>query len=155
MDAALKLFDLTPHDLMMIPVGTIFFVVLWVLLSKFVFKPHLALVEARESATTGAVEASRDKLARAAELRATYIDQLGTERIAAMKQKLEVVAAAKRAANEIVEHAETAAQAALKEGRLSIAKDTEALRDASLRDSAALADMVVSKVTSGQIGGVH
>ena len=155
MDAALKLFDLTKHDLAMIPWGAFFFVVLWVLLAKFLFKPYLTLVEARENATSGAVESSREKIAKADELRASYEDRLGAERVAAMKQKLEVVANAKRSATEILERAESTAQKSLKDGRAAIARESAALRDASLRDTDGLADMVISKVTSGTSAGVH
>jgi F-type H+-transporting ATPase subunit b len=155
MDAALKLFDLTTRDLVMIPLGALFFLVLWVFLSKFLFKPYLALVEARESATSGAVESSREKVAKAAELRASYDERLGAERVTAMKQKLDVVANAKKNAAEIIERAESSAQAALRDGRAANARDAAALRDMSLQDVDGLADMVISKVTSGTSAGVH
>jgi F-type H+-transporting ATPase subunit b len=155
MDAALKLFDLTTRDLVMIPLGALFFLVLWVFLSKFLFKPYLALVEARENATSGAVESSREKVAKAAELRASYDERLGAERVTAMKQKLDVVANAKKNAAEIIERAESSAQAALRDGRAANARDAAALRDMSLQDVDGLADMVISKVTSGTSAGVH
>lgn len=143
----------------MIPVGALFFVVLWWIMGRFVFKPYLALIEAREAATTGAVDTSRETLARAAEIRASYDQKLGAARIDAVKQKLVAVAEAKKHAATVTENAERQAQAALKDGRGEISRDIEGVRTQSLRDADSLSNMIVDKITSGGGGssqtGVH
>lgn len=149
MESLLKLFSLTPQDVQMIPVGALFFVVLWWLLARVVFKPYLALIEAREAATTGAVDTSREILARAAEIRASCGQRLGAERLDAVKRKLVAIGEAKKNATAVTEEAERQAQATLKQGRVEIARDIEAVRSESMRDADALADMIVEKVTSG------
>ena len=69
MEPLLKMFSLTAQDAQMIPFGALFFVGLWLLLGRFVFKPFLALVEARERATSGAVDAAKEKIAQVIVLR--------------------------------------------------------------------------------------
>jgi len=149
MESVLKLFALTVQDVQMIPWGALFFVVLWQALSRILFKPYLALIEAREAATSGAVETSRDKLAKAAELRSAYAERLNGARVDAMKGKIEKVAAAKKEGAQVVEKAELAAQDALKQGRADIARDARTLKDQSLRDADALAEMIIEKIKTG------
>jgi F0F1-type ATP synthase membrane subunit b/b' len=149
MESLLKMFSLTVQDAQMIPFGALFFIVLWLSLSRFVFKPYLALIEARERATSGAVDSIREKLARAAELRQGVEQKIGTERFAAVKQKLETISVAKQSATRVVEEAEIAAQTTLKEGRAQIARDVETVRTRTIGEADGLAEMIVQKLTGG------
>jgi F-type H+-transporting ATPase subunit b len=151
------MFSLTAQDAQMIPFGALFFVGLWLLLGRFVFKPFLALVEARERATSGAVDAAKEKIAQANELRQSYEQKIGAVRLEAVRQKLDVVAAAKKSAAHVAEEAERNAQEALKQGRANIARDVAEVRNRSLADADNLAEMIVQKVKSGSSAstGIH
>lgn len=133
----------------MIPFGALLFVILWQSLARVVFNPYLKLLEARENATSGAVESSREKLAKAGELRTAYADQIAQARVEAMRVKLAAVAAAKKENGALVEKAEAAAQEALKQGRADIAREAGSLREQTLRDADGLADMIIDKIKSG------
>ncbi len=147
MEDVLKQFDLSSLDALMIVVGAFLFVTLWQLAARYLFGPYLKLVEAREAATSGAVDTIRNKKNQIESARVSYERVVTEGRVAAMKEKLAAVSAAKKEAAQITEKAEKEAHEALKQGRTALQGELDALRQESLKHVDSLAQGIVSKIT--------
>jgi len=152
MDTLLKFLSLDPRDALMIPVGTVLFFLLWKTLERKLFRPFLALIEAREAATSGAVETAQAKRVEAQEKSASYDRQLTEARISAMRGKLSALSAAKTEAAKIVEQAEGQAQQVLSEGRAAVTRDVQSLRAETLGSVDSLSQMIVERITQAGQG---
>lgn len=127
MEELLKTFDLVPIDLAMILTGAVLFVVLWQLLGPLVFKPFLALIEAREAATLGAGDQARRDLAESERVTNHYRAMIDDARAEATRAKLVVVDRAKTEADQIVATAEKEARERIELARAETEKHAEAL----------------------------
>jgi len=142
----LQLFSLTALDAKMIGVGTVFILALYAALKTALFKPLLRHVEEREGVTAGALHTAGQMRQKAQALRDRYDDGMLQSRIAANKERAEVVSRAKSQAVGVVSEAEAQAARELQAGRQAIA---EAIKQANQRaegEAKALADTLSSKV---------
>lgn len=142
----LQLFSLTALDAKMIGVGTVFIFALYAALKTALFKPLLRHIEEREGVTAGALHTAGQMRQKAQALRERYDDGMLQSRIAANKERAEVVSRAKSQAAGIVSEAEAQAAQELRAGRQAIA---EAIKQANQRaegEAKALADTLSSKV---------
>jgi len=103
----LDLFKLTNEDAQMIVVGTVFIYALYFALRSALFKPLLRHVEEREGVTAGAIHTAGQMRQKAQALRERYDEGMLQARIAANKERSEVVAKAKVAASAVVTEAES------------------------------------------------
>ena len=144
----LDLFDLTPVDLQMIPVGFVFIVALYFALRTALFKPLLRHVEEREGVTAGAIHTAGQMRQKAQALRGRYDEGMLQARIAANKERNEVVAKAKASANSVLSEAESQAAKELQAGRQGIEAALQQAYQRSEGEAKALADTLTSKVDS-------
>lgn len=147
-DDVLKLLDLTPLDLQMIPLGALLFVLVWRGLTRYFLTPYLRLLEAREQSIHGAQDAAVAIEEQARAVRIQYETQLLNVRSAAMQAKNERLAVAKKEAQQIVDQAQAGAQERLKTLRAEIAQRITALRNQSESEAEMLANSVVERVLS-------
>lgn len=148
MESFLKNFDLVPFDVVMICACALLFVVFWQVLSRVLWQPYLALVEARERATVGAQTGASDARARASELRQQFDEKIGNARIAAMEKKLSVLESAKKEAHLIVEKAEGDAQEHVRSVRWEIGSKMEDFQRRAASEVDGLAKIIVERVKS-------
>jgi F0F1-type ATP synthase membrane subunit b/b' len=142
----LKNFDLVPFDVLMIAIWAVLFVLLWQVLGRFFFAPFLALTEAREAATTGAESGALEVRSRAEETRQEYDRKIVDARVHALKQKMELVQAAKDLAAKILDKAEAESQEILRAERWEIAQKVDSLRLEAFREADQMASLLVEKL---------
>lgn len=146
MEALLQFFDLKPLDVPMIGVGVVLFLAYLSLIRKTLFEPYLALFEARERATKGAVQDAGQLHAEAEQLLKKYEQQTGDVRVAAMQRKLEKLQAAKKEAGRVESEAAAAAQEILGRSRRENAERAAALRKELSSDIDALSEQAINRV---------
>ena len=151
MEALLKTFDLTLVDGYMIPVVSVLFVFLWRSLSKELFFPYLALIEAREQATLGAEKEAQEAQDRARNSREEYERKLGEARRAAIEQKLSLVHQARLEADRIRKKAEEEAQSYLLAVRKEIAREVEEAKKNAPRLAQELVADLLERVASSTV----
>lgn len=122
------------------------FVVLWLALSRMLFKPLLALVEEREAATTGAQQGAEELTRRAAAINAEFERKLQEARAQFIERKLATLQDARERAAQIVAAAERDAQEAVEHARKSFGAQLTSLQEQSARDIDAMVDSLVQKL---------
>jgi F-type H+-transporting ATPase subunit b len=142
----LEFLQLEPMDVKLIPIGFILVSLLYFALSRAVFKPILAHVEAREDASTGAQEKAEQMQQKAQALKARYEDALFQARVEANRERAEIVARATAEAQAILSKAERDAQLELSRGRATIERDTVAAQARLEVEAAAVAETLVHQV---------
>lgn len=142
----LQLFSLTTLDAQMIVVGTLFIFALYAALSRALFKPLLRHLEERESVTAGALHAASQMRQKSTALRERYDEGMLQARIAANKERAQLVLEAKKAAAETLAKAEAEAAAELQAGRQVIARSVSQANTSAEAQAKALADTLSAKV---------
>lgn len=144
----LALFSLTALDAKMIGVGTVFIFALYSALSSALFKPLMRHIEEREGVTAGALHTASQMRQKAQALRERYDEGMLQARIAANKERNQMVLEAKKVAAETVSKAEAVAASELQAGRQVIARSIEQANASAELQSKALAETLSSKVDS-------
>lgn len=144
----LALFDITVDDVQMIVVGTVFIYALYFAMRSALFKPLLRHVEEREGVTAGALHTAAQMRQKAQALRERYDDGMLQARIAANKERTELVAKAKTAANAVVAEAEGQAAKELQAGRQGIETALQSAYQKAEGEAKVLAETLTSKVDS-------
>jgi F-type H+-transporting ATPase subunit b len=114
------------------------FLVLWFLLGKILFKPYLALIEAREKSTDGVRAETATLLEEGARLRAQYESAIARARdegeavkktlqTEALQSRDHILARARREAAEIVQNAHLEIEAELKKGLEIAAQEAQTI----------------------------
>lgn len=147
-EKALKLFDLTPTDGVMILVGTALIFALYKSLELLVFKPTLEHVEHRESATDGALFTADQMRQKTSALRARHADALFQARVEANRARAEMVGEAKTQAAAIVAKAESEAAAELVAGRQAIEEQLKRAEVGAEKVAQELATQLATQVDS-------
>lgn len=146
MESFLKTFDLTLIDGQMILVGAAVFLLFWKLFDTVVFRHFVALTEAREALTSGALTTAHDTIAQAKSLTDTYNQKIFEARAESMKEKLAEVARAKTEGASLISQAEDHAQEEIRKQRWEAQQDMESLRANVMKDADEIARVVVEKV---------
>jgi len=144
----LDLFKLTNEDAQMIAVGTIFIYALYFALRSALFNPLLRHVEEREGVTAGALHTAGQMRQKAQALRERYDEGMLQARIAANKERSDVVAKAKVAASAVVAEAESLAAKELQAGRQGIKDALQGAYSRAETEAKVLADTLTAKVDS-------
>lgn len=155
LSATLKIFDLEPNDLPMIALGAVMVLVLINLLKGSLFKPYLALIEAREAATSGAQNAAEATLKEARAKNDEYSSKLMSGRVAAMQKKLARVSEARAQAAKVVESAESEAQEIVRKVRWDLGQQVDSLRATSFKEAEAMAATISAKLQAGNGSGAR
>lgn len=144
----LALLDLSVDDLQMIAVGTVFIYALYFALRSALFNPLLRHIEEREGVTAGAVHTAAQMRQKAQALRERYDEGMLQARIAANKERNELVTKAKAAANSVVSDAEAQAAKELQAGRQGIEAALQSAYKNAEGEAKVLAETLTSKVDS-------
>jgi F0F1-type ATP synthase membrane subunit b/b' len=143
---SLALFSLSALDAKMIGVGTVFIFALYSALSSALFKPLLRHIEEREGVTAGALHTASQMRQKAQALRERYDEGMLQARIAANKERNQMVLEAKKVAADTVSKAEAVAASELQAGRHVIARSVEQANSSAEVQAKALAETLSTKV---------
>jgi F0F1-type ATP synthase membrane subunit b/b' len=146
MDWFLKTFDLAARDLYIIPIAAIVFWFFYTVIKRSVFDPYLALLDAREAASSGAAADASAMLHDAAEIDQHTDAKIVEARIAFMREKLARTNKAKQETEAAIKQAEVEAQQKLQRGRAELLAKRQNLESQLQRDAEAMAKTIVSKV---------
>lgn len=142
----LALFDLNIQDVQMTVVGTVFIFALYFALRAAFFKPLFRHIEEREGVTAGAIHTAGQMRQKAQALRERYDEGMLQARIAANKERNEIVAKAKTAANGVIAEAEGQAAKELQAGRQGIETALQGAYQRAEGEAKVLADTLTAKV---------
>lgn len=146
MEAILKTFDLTLIDGYLIPVGALFFYILWKLLGKSLFMPYLALIEAREKATVGAEEDARDAENKINMHEEEYGFKISEARSQSVEKKLARIQQARVEAGRIISEAERKAEEQILKTRENLNVELEKARTNVFAEAENLAEELSIKL---------
>lgn len=142
----LQVFDLDPYDLPMVVLGMALFTVLWRVLDRGLFKPYIALLDAREALTDGAESTATETIEKAESIKAEFDAKVLEARTASMQERFERVGSANSQATKVVEEATEKSQQKIADARSERESQFESLRQSVLKDAEKMASDVVSKV---------
>lgn len=142
----LKTLDLVPQDVVMIFVGALLFTLLWKALEAWLFLPFLKVVEARESATKGAVSDAAEMQQRADNLMREYNSELARKRVEAVERKLKLLEETKTKAAGIVSQAQQGAKSIIESARSEVVRRESELETRLAGEVDQVVDLVVQKL---------
>ncbi len=151
MDAALQFLNLTSADAVMIPVGFAFFLVFLFFFRRGFVEPYVTLVEAREAATSGAVDASVENAARAADLTQQFDRAISQAYAEGAQRKAAEVATAKAKADQVLQGAKNEAESILKNKRAELSRKLET--DPDLKNMLSQTDNLVEAAVQKLLQG--
>lgn len=146
MEAALKIFDMTPTDLYMILVVGALFIVLWQILDKVLFGPYLNLIAAREQATIGVEEEAQRTYVKAEVGIRDYETKVAEARKVAMQKKMAVIDDTKKQVDSILNAAKEQAANITAEAKSKLWSEAESSRRSVLAQAHSLAGEMVAKL---------
>jgi F-type H+-transporting ATPase subunit b len=124
----------------------ILFVVLWMILSKVLFKPYMSLLDERELKTTGAQHDSADLEHEGAKLKRQYEDKIAQAEAAAYAAKDAILQDARQQRETILSQAREEASKALEQVRRDVTSALEREKQLANDEVATLAQEIVTKV---------
>lgn len=101
------------------------FILLWIVLARFLFKPVLALLDARRQEIESTYQNAEDERAKAEEFRADYEKRLAGIEAEARARMQEAVKEAQNAKNEILADAKSRSDDILRRGQEDLARERE------------------------------
>jgi F-type H+-transporting ATPase subunit b len=101
------------------------FVLLWVVLAKFFFRPVMALLDTRDQEIRSAYENAQNELARAEELRAEYEQRISAIEAEARSRIQTAVREGENLKNEIISEARRKSEDILRKGQEDLARERE------------------------------
>jgi F-type H+-transporting ATPase subunit b len=128
------------------------FLVLWLVLSKLLFRPYMALLEEREQKTTGAEEDSYGFEHEAERLRAQYEQAIANAVAEGQANKDAIVQEARQQREALLSDARAEAARILERVRLDIQSQLTRERELALREADAVADDMVGKILGRRVG---
>ena len=131
----------------------VLFVVVWLVLSKVLFRPYLDLLEERERETTGASHQSVELEHEANRLKAEYEEKIHRARGVGAAAKDRVVQAARQESERLLQQARAEAASILDSARRDVQVQLERERDLGAAEVAAVAQDMVSKVLGRRVAG--
>jgi F-type H+-transporting ATPase subunit b len=129
----------------------VIFLVLWLILSRVLFRPYVAVLEERERATSGAQEDTEALEHEGARLKAQYEEQLARAQAAAAAAKETILQEARRQRENIMSQAREQATASLEKARAEIRAQVEKDRQRATADIGDLARDMVSKILDRRV----
>jgi len=122
------------------------FLLLWVVLSRILFRPYLSLLEEREKRTEGAQDESFALEQEGQRLRALYEDGLAKARAAGEAVKAGILHEVRQQREQLLSRAREEAAETLERMRLEIRNELAREREIARREAEAIAQDMVAKV---------
>jgi len=130
----------------------VIFVVLWLILSKLLFRPYLDLLEERERKTSGVRQDAGELEHEGARLKAEYEDKITQARSAGTAAKDAIIQAARQERERLLQQARDEAAGALESARRDIESQLERARSLAAAEVAGVAEDMVSKILGRRVG---
>jgi F-type H+-transporting ATPase subunit b len=128
------------------------FLVLWLIVSKVLFRPYMALLEEREQKTTGAEDDSYHLEHEAERLRAQYEQAIANATAAGNATKDAIVQQARGQREALLSSAREEAAGILERVRLEIRSQLAQERELAIREADAVAHDMVAKILGRRVG---
>ena len=128
------------------------FLVLWLIVSKVLFRPYMALLEEREQKTTGADDNSYSLEHEAERLRAQYEQGIANAAAAGQVSKEAIVQEARQQREALLSEARAGADLILDRVRLDIQSQLARERELALREADTVAGDMVQKILGRRVG---
>jgi F-type H+-transporting ATPase subunit b len=129
----------------------VLFVLLWLILSKLLFKPYLGLLEERERRTTGAQHDSADLEDEGARLKMQYEEKIAQAQAAAYAAKEAIIREARQQRETILSQARDEASKSLQQVRTDIASALQREKQLGEAEVTVVAQDIVSKVLGRRV----
>jgi F-type H+-transporting ATPase subunit b len=130
----------------------LFFLILWLIVSKVLFRPYMALLEEREQKTTGADDNSYSLEHEAERLRAQYEQGIADAAATGQASKEVIVQEARQQREALLSDAREEAARILDRVRLDIQSQLARERELTLREADAVARDMVRKILGRRVG---
>lgn len=130
----------------------IIFVLLWLALSKILFRPYLNLLDERERRTTGAQHDSAELEREGARLKAEYEEKIAQARAAGTATKDAIVQEGRQERERLLQQARDEAARTLEGARREVQSQLERERQLLASEVAVVARDMVSKILGRRVG---
>jgi|SRR6516162_1446074 F-type H+-transporting ATPase subunit b len=124
----------------------VIFLVLWIILSKVLFRPYLNLLEQRERRTTGAQHDSTDLEHEGARLRAQYEEKIAQAQAAGYAAKEAILQEARQQREKVLAQVREEAMSMLEEVRREVASQVQRERQVATAEIRTIAQEMASKI---------
>jgi len=124
----------------------ILFLVLWLILSKILFRPYLNLLEKRERQTSGARHAAADLEQEGARLKAQYEERIARAQAAGGAAKEAILQEARQRREQVLGQARQEAASTLEQARREIASQMEKEHELAVAEVKTVAQQMASKI---------
>ena len=124
----------------------IFFLILWGILSKILFRPYLGLLDERERKTAGTLREAADLEREGERLKARYEEKIGQARTAGYAAKEAIIEEARRRRENLLTEAREEAARVLERVRGEVRTQIERERQLALAEAANIARDMASKI---------
>jgi F-type H+-transporting ATPase subunit b len=124
----------------------VIFLVLWIILSKVLFRPYLNLLEQRERRTTGAQHDSTDLEHEGARLRAQYEEKIAQAQAAGYTAKEAILQEARQQREKVLAQVREEAMSMLEEVRREVASQVQRERQVATAEIRTIAQEMASKI---------
>jgi F-type H+-transporting ATPase subunit b len=128
------------------------FLVLWLILSKVLFRPYMALLKEREQKTTGADDSAYHLEHEAERLRAEYEEAIADATAAGNATKESIVQQARQRREALLSSAREEAAGILDRVRHEVQNQLAVERELAIREADAVAHDMVSKILGRRVG---
>lgn len=127
------------------------FLVLWLVISKVLFRPYMTLLEEREQKTVGADDDAYSLEHQAEQLRAQYQDAIANATAAGQTTKEAIVQDARQQREALLSDAREEAARILEQVRLEIQSQLARERELAFREADAVAHEMASKILGRKV----
>jgi F-type H+-transporting ATPase subunit b len=128
------------------------FLVLWLIVSKVLFQPYMALLKEREQKTTGADDSAYHLEHEAERLRAQYEEAIADATAAGNATKESIVQQARQQREALLSSAREEAAGILDRVRHEVQNQLALERELAIREADAVAHDMVSKILGRRVG---
>jgi F-type H+-transporting ATPase subunit b len=130
----------------------VLFLVLWVILSKVLFRPYMSLLEERERKTTGAEHDLSELEHEAARLRAQYEEKIAQAQATGNAAKEAILQEARQQREGVLSQARQEAMSILEGVRRELANQMQKERQLAAAEVRAIAQEMATKVLGRNVG---
>lgn len=130
----------------------VLFLGLWLIVSKVLFRPYMALLEEREQKTTGADDSAYQLEHEAERLRAQYEEAITNAAATGNATKEAIVQQARQQREELLSSAREEAAGILERVRQEVQSQLSQERELTIREADAVAHDMVSKILGRRVG---
>ncbi|HEY7321765.1 MAG TPA: ATP synthase F0 subunit B [Candidatus Binatia bacterium] len=130
----------------------VLFVILWLILSKLLFRPYLDLLEERERQTVGTQHDSTDLEHEGARLRTQYEEQIARAQAAGYTDKEAILQEARQQRERVLNQAREEAMRMLEEVRQEVAMQLQQERQFAAAEVRTIAQEMANKVLGRNVG---